>query len=443
MYLGQLKKLLDENGISVGDMIEVCFKGVSKKGTLMPKNDFSGSKTITLKLRNGYNIGISIDVLETIKKIEGWKENDDSNRTKKSELFDKNKPKISMINTGGTIASRIDYRTGGVYALSTAEDILGNIPELADIAHIRGVAPFTKMSEDMDPLDWIKIAKEVAKELNNENRGVIITHGTDFLHYTSAALSFMLGNPGKPVILVGSQRSSDRASSDAAMNIICAAHAATGNIAGVNICMHGETNDSFCLLNRGTKVRKMHTSRRDAFRPINDLPIAKIWPDGKIEIINSNHRKRDDSPIVADVKFEPNVAILRVYPGADPGVIDYYVDKGYKGFVIETSGLGHVPTFARKSWIDAIRKYTKDGIPFVGTAQTIYGRLHSSVYTNLRILYHDGGAICGGDMLTETAYAKLGWILGHTQNIEEIKRLMLTDFAGEITKRSLPETYLY
>jgi glutamyl-tRNA(Gln) amidotransferase subunit D len=206
--------------------------------------------------------------------------------------------------------------------------------------------------------------------------------------------------------------------------------------------MHGSPDDTYCLFLRGTKVRKMHTSRRDAFRPINDLPLAKVWPDGRIDKINPEHKKRTDGKVELDTKFEPNIAILKAYPGSDPKVIDYYIRNGYKGFVIEGTGLGHVPTFAKKSWISTIKKHS-ESIPFVVAPQTLYGRVNPDVYTNLRILFHEAKAISGEDMLPETAYVKLGWVLGHTSSMEKIREMMLTNYAGEITKRSLPETYLY
>ncbi|MBN2102343.1 MAG: Glu-tRNA(Gln) amidotransferase subunit GatD [Candidatus Aenigmarchaeota archaeon] len=441
MYSGRLGELLEARKLDIGDFVRIKFKGAEKSGIIMPKDQFSRPEVLYIKLANGYNIGILAD---EIKGIEKCSETDSGPQIRPRKIsFDKTKPKISAVITGGTIASKVDYRTGGVTGLSKSGEILENIPELSDIVNMECISPFTKMSEDLGHEDWIEIAKAVAKQLNNGDRGVIVTHGTDFLHYTSAALSFMLRNLTKPVALVGSQRSSDRGSSDAGMNLICAAHIATGDIAEVGVCMHGSTNDDFCFFSRGTKVRKMHTSRRDAFRPINELPLAKVWTDGKIEKINPVQKKRSDGDVELDIAFEPKVAILKAYPDADPDVIDYYIGKGYRGFVIETAGLGHVPTFAKKSWIETIRKHTKDGIPFIGTAQTIYGRIDPSVYTNLRMLYHDAGAICSSDMLTETAYVKLGWVLGHTEDIEEVRKMMLTNIAGEITQRTLPETYLY
>jgi glutamyl-tRNA(Gln) amidotransferase subunit D len=357
--------------------------------------------------------------------------------------FDPRKPKVGFIVTGGTIISRVDYRTGGVSALEKPEELLMNIPELRNIICIEDIlSPFKKMSEDLNYKDWQKIARLTAREIN-KNKGVIITHGTDTLHFTSAALSFMLKNLYKPVILVGAQRSADRGSSDAFMNLMCASHLSLSNIGEVGVCMHGSINDDYCYFIRGTKCRKMHSTRRDAFRSINELPIAKVWPNGKMEILNENYRKRDESKkVIADTKFEPKVALLKAYPGSEPEILEFLVKRGYRGFVIEGTGMGHVPTFAEKSWIPIIRKLIKDGVPVVITTQTIYGRVNTRVYTNLRILFHDTKAIPAEDMLPEVAYVKLGWVLGHTKDLERVRELMLTNIAGEISERSGIEAFL-
>jgi glutamyl-tRNA(Gln) amidotransferase subunit D len=252
----------------------------------------------------------------------------------------------------------------------------------------------------------------------------------------------MLKNLSKPVVLVGSQRSSDRGSSDAAMNLVCAAHVSVSDMAEVGICMHGSTDDHYCYFTRGTKVRKMHSTRRDAFRSINEPPLAKIHPNGKIDITNKNHKKRSDSKVVADTKFEPKIALLKTYPGSEPEVINFLIKKGYKGFVIEGTGMGHVPTEAAKSWIPVIKKAIKAGIPVVIATQTLYGRVNTKVYNNLRILFHEAGAIPAEDMLPETAYVKLGWVLGHTKNLEKVREMMLTNIAGEITERTEIETFM-
>ncbi len=452
MYSPAIRKILKAKGIKAGDRISVRKKGKTVEGLLMPKTGFSDPDSVVVKLDNGYNIGIRHEkgtLISRSKKKEPGEileeEKFEMGKIRKSLLkvkFDPKKPKVTLLSVGGTISSRVDYRTGGVYALETPQELLHNIPELADIVNLKMRSPFTKMSEDMDHEDWQELAKHVARELNSGKKGVIITHGTDTLHYTAAALSFFLGNLSKPVVLVGSQRSSDRGSSDAGMNLICASHVATGKIAEVGTCMHGSTNDDYCHFIRGTKVRKMHTSRRDAFRPINESPLTRVWPDGKTEVMNRNHRTRGEGKVEVDARFEPRVALIKVYPGSDPDMIEYYVKKGYRGFVLEVPGLGHAPTkVARKPWTEIIKKYTEKGITFVCAPQTIYGRINPNVYTNLRLLYHDAGAIPGEDMLPETAYVKLGWVLGHTRDPKKVREMMLTNYAGEITRRTEMDTF--
>ncbi len=454
MYSKSVKSVLRRKGLRVGTRIRVTRKGKSHEGLLMPKPELGDPDSVVIKLDSGYNIGIRYGKGTAIQKSRA-KTPDSVRQEKGYEMgrvdkdllklrFDPKKPPISLVATGGTIASRVDYRTGGVKALEDPREFLHNIPELSDFVNVKHIrSPFAKMSEDMDSRDWQEMARVVARELNSDARGVLLTHGTDTLHFTSAALSFMLRELNKPVVVVGTQRSPDRGSSDAGMNIICSAHAAISDIAEVGICMHGESGDTFCLFNRGTKVRKMHTSRRDAFRPINDLPLAKIYPNGKVEVTNPKHRKRGRGKVKLDTKFEPKVAMLKAYPGSEPGVIDYLVSKGYRGFVIEAGALGHVPTMARKPWIKAIKEHTESGIPFVTASQTLYGRINPNVYSNLRTLYYDAGAIPGEDMLPETAYVKLGWVLGHTRSLAKAREMMLTDYAGEITKRTIPGTFLY
>ncbi len=445
MYSEAVQRALTKAGVRPGDGVLIKKAGRAYEGILMPRPESGDPNCLVLKLDSGYNIGIKFEKGVEIKRLAIKKAAVGKVATELLRLkFDPKKPPISLVATGGTIASRVDYRTGAVHAMREPREFLFNCPELRAIVNLRTiVSPFTKMSEDMDHADWQVLARVVAKELNSDSVGVIVTHGTDTLHFTAAALSFMLRDLTKPVVLVGAQRSSDRGSSDAGMNLICAAHAAIGKIAEVGTCMHGSTSDDYCLFIRGTHVRKMDSQRRDAFRPINELPLAKIWPDGRTEILNSNFRQRCEGKVEADTKFEPKVALLKVYPGADPELIELLISKGYRGFVIEGTGLGHVPTQARKSWIPTIKGAIKAGIPVVIVLQTLYGRINTYVYTNLRILYQQAGAISGQNMLPEVAYVKLGWVLGHTSDMDEIRRLMATNIAGEITDRTEPESYLY
>ena len=417
-----------------GDYIEISLIKKEYKGTLLedPKDE---KGIILLKLNSGYNIGFRKKDILDIKLLEKAEEKEEKIEIKK----DKEKPNIAMIITGGTIAARLNPKKGGVDWLDTPDSLFRFYPEIFEKVNIVKVeVPFMKASEDMDFKDWKKIARVAVKLLNDNNiKGLIITHGTDFLHYTSAALSFVLRNLNKPVALTYSQRSIDRASSDANFNLQCAALAAISDIAEVMLVGHGSMNDDFCYAMPATKVRKMHTSRRDAFKTINSEPFAKIFSD-KIEIISSDYNRRNKNRIRADTNFEEKVSLVKIYPGQNPDILDYYVKNKYKGIVLEMSGLGHAPTNrARKSWTKKLKDIQKKGIVVCAAAQTIYGRLDPLVYSNGRELLGTG-IIYLEDMLAETAFVKLAWVLGHkewTENKEIVKEKMLYNFAHELNDR--------
>jgi len=421
-----------------GDLVEVFLVKNSYKGIFLESPE-SEKGIVLLKLESGYNIGISRKNILDIKILKRWKEKKESEEEQGSVRKERDKPNVAIIMTGGTIANRYDPKTGAVSPLSTAEELFRFYPELFGKVNLLKVeVPFMKASEDMDFRDWQKIAKAAEKLLNDPNvKGVIITHGTDTLHYTAAALSFFLKNLNKPVVLTYSQRSSDRASSDASLNLEASALASLSDIAEVFIVGHASSNDDYCYALRGTKVRKLHTSRRDAFKPVNAKPIAKIWPN-RIEII-SNHNIRDNKKKAKlDTKFEEKVALIKFYPGQDPDILDYYMKKKYKGIIIEATGLGHVPALgSQNSWLPTLKKLINKGI-FIGIAtQCVYGRVDPYVYSNLRALSKTG-AIFLEDMLTETALVKLGWVLGHKEwakSKETIKAKMLENISGEFLDR--------
>jgi len=302
----------------VGDFVKVSGKGFEYEGMVMPSED---ETIIILKLDNGYNVGVSKSKINKTHIVA---------LAKKTALnIPKSKsgaglPKITIVSTGGTITSRVDYKTGAVSPLTKPEELIANVPELSKLARINIVSPFSKFSEDINAGDWQTIADSVANALNKGADGVIVTHGTDTLHYTAAALSFMLENLSKPVALVGGQRSSDRGSFDGAQNLICAVHYCLSNIAEVAVVMHANSDDDFCYALRGTKVRKMHSSRRDAFRPINCLPLAKIDPKKGVEEMTTNFRKRTNKKVGLDNNLEPKVALIKYVPGLKPDVLDYY-----------------------------------------------------------------------------------------------------------------------
>ncbi|MEA3514560.1 MAG: Glu-tRNA(Gln) amidotransferase subunit GatD [Nanoarchaeota archaeon] len=427
-----------------GDYVKVITQDEEFDGILMPRPEIFDKNIIILKLDSGYNIGIDkakIKKIELVKKYEPKK-------AKKHEIkFNKNLPTVLIISCGGTISSKLDYRTGGASADYAAEDFIQMCPELENIANIKTKKAFSLMSEDMNPKAWQKIAEMIHKELKQCD-GVIITQGTDTLHFTTYAMSFFLKNLNKPVIFTASQRSIDRGSSDAFMNLICSVTAAAKfDFAGVATCLHGTINDDYCILNRGAKVRKMHTSRRDAFRPLNELPLAKIFTDGRIEITNDNFRKASESKELKtelDNKFEHKVAMITIYPGMDPEIIDFYANKGYKGIVLSATALGHVPTITKGYSLEPyLKKAHENGLAVVIASQTLYGRTNPYVYSNLRKLSITLHCIYVEDMIPEAAYVKLGWALGHTSDIAEVKKMMLKNVAGEINERHEPESFLF
>lgn len=421
--------------MGVGDKVIIKKGKQTFEGIVVPKSDLSKADII-LKLDSGYNIGINKPFkIKTIKRKAVRFE-----RFPRIKIKKKNLPNVSLITTGGTIGARVDYLTGGVYMCIKPRELLSNIPELQNVVNLKKVLnPFSVASEDMTYKEWQKIAKLTAKELNSGAEGVIITHGTDTLHYTSAVLSFMLKNLSKPVAVVGAQRSADRGSFDGVINLLCAAHYSKSDIAEVALVMHGETSDNFCYAHRGTKVRKMHTSLRSTFKSINDTPLAKIWPNGKIQIINKKYKTKDNGKTIADTKFEPRIALIKTYPGSRPGIIDFLIKKGCRGIILETTGFGHVPTQTlnkKDSWIPNIKKAVNKNVSVGITSQTIYGRTNPYVYRNARILAKSG-AIFLEDILPEVAYIKLGWVLAHARDMKKIKNLMLQNLANEINEKSL------
>jgi glutamyl-tRNA(Gln) amidotransferase subunit D len=388
------------------------------------------SDIILIKLDSGYNIGIREEDVLDVKEVREKKEKV-VERVKLKR--DKSKKNIAMVITGGTISARLDSKTGAVHWLTNPEELMKFYPEILEVANVSKIeVPFMKASEDMDSRDWGEIAKVVSKLLEEDNiSGVVVTHGTDFLHYTSAALAFSLGKLSKPVVLTYSQRSSDRASSDARLNLVCAAQVAVSDVAEVVLVGHATENDDYCLAIPGTKVRKMHTSKRDAFRPVNARAVAKVFPD-RIEMMDEyNPRGRDGDKLKS--KFSDKVALVKFYPGMDDKIIDYYVREGYKGLVIEVSGLGHVSTKeSRENLVARIRKAVKSGITVCAACQTIYGRLDPLVYSNGREL-EKTGVIFLRDMLSETAFVKLSWVLGNSDLRKDVKGNMLKNFAREFS----------
>ncbi len=406
--------------MDLGDRVSVQKSGTTYEGVLMPSRR---EGHVVLKLDNGYNIGLRVpeSQISLVHKGQELRAVGQDKPLRSREGL----PQVSILSTGGTIASKVDYRTGAVTSQFSAGEIIAAIPELEEIANYKGRVIYQILSENMRAEYWVALARAVAEEISAGAAGVIITHGTDTMMYTAAALSFMLRTP-VPVVIVGSQRSSDRPSSDAAMNAICAATIARSDIAEVCVVMHGTTSDEFCSIHRGTRVRKMHTSRRDAFQSLNQPPIGRVdYADRQIKTLLP-YRHRGEVELQLRDKLEPKCALVKYTPGASPQILNYYIDSGYKGIVLEGTGLGHVAT----DWIDAIKRATQAGIPVVVASQCLRGRICDRVYDTGRYML-DAGAIEGEDMLPEVALVKMMWVLANEPG--DVRAQMRTPLAGEIS----------
>jgi glutamyl-tRNA(Gln) amidotransferase subunit D len=406
--------------MELGDRISVERDGMAYEGVLMPSRR---KDHVVIKLNNGYNIGLCAakSRLQLVEKGQELKPLGQDMPLKRREGL----PQVSILSTGGTIASKVDYRTGAVTSQFSAGEIIAAIPELEEIANYRARVIYQILSENMKAEYWMELARAVAQEIRTGAEGVIITHGTDTMMYTAAALSFMVKTP-VPVVLVGSQRSSDRPSSDAAMNAVGAATVAISDIAEVCVVMHGTTSDEYCAIHRGTRVRKMHTSRRDAFQSINCSSIGRVnYLDRKIQTFIP-YRHRGEVELELADRLEPRCALVKYTPGASPEILNYYIDNDYKGIVLEGTGLGHVAS----DWIASIKRATDAGIPVVVTSQCLRGRICDRVYDTGRYML-EAGAIEGEDMLPEVALVKLMWLLANCA--DEVRSLVGKPLAGEIS----------
>jgi glutamyl-tRNA(Gln) amidotransferase subunit D len=449
LYSPEIEEVLKRKGIEPGTRIKLRQGEREYEGILMPRIRLGDTGSIVIKLDNGYNIAVRFDGKKTdISKAAGGGARIAYKPSKLSGDKDPAKPTISILGCGGTIASRVDYSTGAVFPAFSPDDMLASFPDLREIANVKGRKLFDLFSDDMQPAHWQMIAREVASEIKDKSHGIILMHGTDTMTYTAAALSFMLQTPGVPVVLVGSQRSSDRGSSDNDMNLVCGAQlAARSDIAEVGVCMHATTNDDYCYFHQGTKLRKMHTSRRDAFRSINKRPFAKVWyADKRLETLRDDYKKRHEGKFVLDERINPRVGFVYNTPGTDPNFIES-LSKFYDGIVVAATGLGHVSTNPKgdaiaRSIVPALKGLIDSGIPVVFAPQTIYGRINLNVYEAGRILEEAGVIGNGCDWTPEAAFVKLMWVLGHTKDPRKVREMMLQNVAGEITERNEADTFL-
>lgn len=425
-YSRRVEELLRGAGAEEGDRVRVTIGPTERAGVLMPHHEFSDPDVVVLKLQSGYNIGVRMGEGSTLVV--------ESKGAKRARAAKVSPPPVGMqrvavLGTGGTIASYVDYRTGAVHPALSAEDLVSAVPEMAGVCQVDAKVVFSIFSENMRIEYWQQLAEEVAGRLSAGDEGVIVPHGTDTMGYTSAALSFMLEDLPKPVVLVGAQRSSDRPSSDAYTNLISAARfCVESDAAEVLVLMHETISDTTSAVHRGTRVRKMHTSRRDAFQSINEGPVARMDIEGRVEML-SPYRKKSNSKVKVRKGMEPAVCLVQFYPGMSPSAFDSYL-SAHRGAVIAGTGLGHVS----KELVEVIGRHIKRGTPVVMTSQCLSGRVNLNVYDTGRDLL-SAGVIPGEDMLPETALVKLMWALGNAKDGEEVRELMLVNLRGEMAER--------
>jgi len=435
-YRGRSREQLAARGARVwGDVRITNDAGSVFEGVILPRSETLDDQHVVLKLKTGYNVGLHVDRIVTLEEI-GYKEA--VYRIPEKEFpVRPDLPRVTLLGTGGTIASRLDYRTGAVIPAFTPGELYGAVPELADVANLTTKKLFGVFSENMGQEQYVALAEAIGREIEAGVSGIVVGHGTDTMGHTAAILSFMVQDPPVPIVMVGSQRSSDRPSSDAALNLIHAVRAAGRcDIAEVAICMFGPTSDQYALLHRGTRCRKMHSSYRSTFRTIGDIPLAMVGDD--FTYLTRQYRRRDHSRKVRiDTAYDDRTTILYYYPGMKPDVVDAAVEKGYRGMVIAGTGLGHV----NRPLFPALERAIARGVHVVMTVQTLWGYAQMYVYDTGRDLL-DIGVVPLDNMLPETALMKLSWVLGHTGDHDEVMRAMREPIAGETTDREPHNGYL-
>lgn len=436
-YKGLARSRLAQWGVRVwSDVRIVNDAGTTFEGVILPRSETFDDLHVVIKMPNGYNVGIHVERVREIKEV-GYKEA--VYKIPEKEFPNRpNLPKVTLLGTGGTIASRLDYRTGAVIPAFTPGELYGAVPELADLCNLTTKKLFGVFSENMSKDQYITLAKTIGEEIEAGVDGIVIGHGTDTMGHTAAVLSYMVQDSPVPIVLVGSQRSSDRPSSDAALNLIHAVRtAASGDIAEVQICMFGPTSDRYGLLHRGTRCRKMHSSYRSAFRTIGGIPLG-IVSRTEFSYLTDDFQPRDpERKVIITPTYDDRVTILYYYPGMKPDLIDALVDAGYRGIVIAGTGLGHV----NKPLYPALKKAIQQGVHVVMTVQTLWGYAQMYVYDTGRDLL-DLGVMPLDNMLPETALMKLCWVLGQTDEHQEVLKMMRTPINHDITEREPHAGYL-
>ncbi len=403
------------------------------RGLLVPAHEFSGERVIQLKLPSGYNVGLALTPGDRIGVV-GRVRRSRSRAARGGGTVPEPSspraavPRVDLLTTGGTIASRVDYRTGGVKPVHDERELLSFFPALDAEGPIRVRAVFERFSEDIGLADWTALAQTVGESFVGGARGVVIAHGTDTLAFTAAALSFLVENPPGPVVLVGAQRSPDRPSSDGFTNLPAAIRLArSGDLGEVVVVMHDGLSDSRFAIHRGTRVRKMHSSRRDAFQSRNSPPLGFV--EGDRIVLGPEARRPAAAALRVETRLDPRGGLLHSYPGMTAQQLRGFA-RGLRGIVLAGTGLGHIANLHVR-WL---RRAIANGLVVGMTTQCLAGEVDPYVYSTGRELLRAGVTFLG-DLLPETAYVKLLWALGQSEDSSRVRELLLQDRVGEFGSR--------
>ena len=356
---------------------------------------------ITVKLDNGYNITFAESEISEISTIGSAKLPDTITNTSISENSDL--PEIWILHTGGTIASKVDYVTGAVAARFEPEELLDAIPELANHARIRTKKLGNMWSDDIRVRHWNAMMASAEEAFNSGAVGVVITHGTDTMHYSAAAAAFAWAGQGERppgrIAFTGSQRSSDRGSTDGTENLLAAVHWAahgpepTGENGDASvIIMHAGSDDGVCAIMPGCSTRKFHSSKRNAFQGINADPLGfiSVGRNGNCEI-DMDVQKPTRNIAAKPAVFDENTRILQLMAGPHLFADQIKLASNYDAVLFHGTGLGHLPiedpngdSPENAEMREAVANYCAKGGTAVMTSQCIHGPIHMDVYSKGR-----------------------------------------------------------
>ena len=436
-----------EAGTPVKVAVKTWSGVVEHEGLALPA---AGPKLITLKLANGYNVSYPESYVESVEILDEVEISEEEAPTPIEQ--DGNLPLVHLIHTGGTIASKVDYATGAVTARFEPDELLQSVPELRSVARLRVVKLGNMFSDDIRPRHWNRMLKATEAAFAEGAVGVVITHGTDTLHLSAAAMGYgWAGNGGRPpgrIVLTGSQRSPDRGSSDAAENLVAAVHWAahgpepTGYRDASVVVMHSESSDGKCAVLPGIACRKYHSSRRDAFKAINQGPLAWINNDGTGPSIEMAEHEPADARVeaISPMMFNEDARIAQFIadPHLDPNLVMLAIKDGFDAIVMHGSGLGHLPISDPQEDSPENTKlrlmledHCSNGGVVVVVAQTIHGPMNMNVYAkgreqqNMGIIGH--GSLCPPG----SALVKLHHLLSRGGGQETVGSNWVEDLCGE------------